>query len=421
MTRVLLVGNGAREHAIAASLHAADVELVARMSRNNPGIAGISREVSIGPLEDFASYPSLDGVDYAVIGPEAPLAAGVVDFLESRGVPCVGPNKTAARIETSKVFARQLLSDVAPGANPQFGVARSRADIMDLIEALGLENTVVKPDGLTGGKGVKIFGEHLASKDEVIDYASSLIAKDGAVVLEQKLSGIEFTVQTLVDGHRIVPMPLVRDYKRAYDNDTGPNTGSMGSYSQRDHGLSYISLSDLEEALDIMRAVVRGLAEKAGARYRGILYGQFMKTDRGIHVIEFNARYGDPEALNVLTILSDSADEVYQSLIDSRLIIPRFRNLATVCVYVVPQGYPGPDVVRDAEITIEERSQSVIYYASVYEREGRIFTTGSRALGVLATAETVEEARRRAYADVSKISGPVRYRTDIAANVREVG
>jgi len=124
MTRVLLVGNGAREHAIAASLHAADVELVARMSRNNPGIAGISREVSIGPLEDFASYPSLDGVDYAVIGPEAPLAAGVVDFLESRGVPCVGPNKTAARIETSKVFARQLLSDVAPGANPQFGVAR---------------------------------------------------------------------------------------------------------------------------------------------------------------------------------------------------------------------------------------------------------------------------------------------------------
>ncbi|MHA1741225.1 MAG: phosphoribosylamine--glycine ligase, partial [Candidatus Thorarchaeota archaeon] len=226
MTRVLLVGNGAREHAIAASLHAADVELVARMSRNNPGIAGISREVSIGPLEDFASYPSLDGVDYAVIGPEAPLAAGVVDFLESRGVPCVGPNKTAARIETSKVFARQLLSDVAPGANPQFGVARSRADIMDLIEALGLENTVVKPDGLTGGKGVKIFGEHLASKDEVIDYANSLIAKDGAVVLEQKLSGIEFTVQTLVDGHRLVPMPLVRDYKRAYDKDTGPNTGS---------------------------------------------------------------------------------------------------------------------------------------------------------------------------------------------------
>ncbi|MGQ4871252.1 MAG: phosphoribosylamine--glycine ligase [Candidatus Thorarchaeota archaeon] len=421
MTRVLLVGNGAREHAIAASLHVADVELVARMSRNNPGIASISREVSIGPLDDFTSYPSLDGVDYAVIGPEAPLAAGVVDFLEGRGVPCVGPNKTAARIETSKVFARQLLSEVAPRANPQFGVARSKEDIAELIETLGLENTVIKPDGLTGGKGVKIFGEHLASKDEVIDYASSLIAKDGVVVLEQKLSGIEFTVQTLVDGHRIVPMPLVRDYKRAHDNDTGPNTGSMGSYSQRDHGLSYISPSDLEEALDIMRAVVRGLAEKAGARYRGILYGQFMKTDRGIHVIEFNARYGDPEALNVLTILSDSADEVYQSLIDSRLIIPRFRNLATVCVYVVPQGYPGPDVVRDAEITIEEGTQSVIYYASVYEREGRIFTTGSRALGVLATAETVEEARQRAYADVSKISGPVRYRTDIAANVREVG
>ena len=419
MTQVLLVGNGAREHAIAAALHRSDVDIITRMNRNNPGIARLARNVSLGPLDDFDSYPALSGIDYAIIGPEAPLAAGVVDFLEQQGVPCIGPRARPAQIETSKVFARELLDEVAPQANPAFGIARSSGDTESLIARIGLRNVVVKPDGLTGGKGVKIFGEHLRSKEEVVAYAESLIAKEGAVVIEQRLEGIEFTVQAFVDGTHIEPMPLVRDYKRAYDGDKGPNTGSMGSYSQRDHGLSYLERGDLDAALSVMRNVVSGLRERTGFAYRGILYGQFMKTSDDIKVIEFNARFGDPEAMNVLTLMTSSFDEVCQSMIDGHLKRPEFGKAATVCVYVVPEGYPGPDVVRDAEIKIGSNLESHIYYASVYEKEGAIFTTGSRALGILATGETVTEARQKVYADVGKVSGRVRFRTDIAEGIDE--
>ncbi|MCF2138212.1 MAG: phosphoribosylamine--glycine ligase [Candidatus Thorarchaeota archaeon] len=417
MTRVLLVGNGAREHALATALHRSDVEIVSRMSRNNPGIARLSKEVLIGPLEDFGSYLDLSGIDYAVIGPEAPLALGVVDYLEQHGVPCVGPSKEPAQIETSKVFARTLLDDVAPHANPEFGIARSPSEIDDIITQIGQANIVIKPDGLTGGKGVKIFGEHLHSIDDIKNYAEGLIAKEGAVLLEERLQGIEFTMQTFVDGERLELMPLVRDYKRAFDGDQGPNTGSMGSYSQADHRLAYLEESDIDAALGIMRTTVRGLKERTGARYKGILYGQFMKTKSGVKVIEFNARFGDPEAMNVLTLLSSSMDDVCQSIVDGHVVRPTFEHLSTVCVYVVPEGYPGPDVVKDAEITIGQGLSSHIYYASVYEKDSQVYTTGSRALGVLATAPTVAEARAQAYADVQKIAGRVRFRSDIADGI----
>ncbi|MHA1770568.1 MAG: phosphoribosylamine--glycine ligase [Candidatus Thorarchaeota archaeon] len=417
MTRVLLVGNGAREHALAAALHRSDVEIVSRMSRNNPGIAQLSTEVSIGPLEAFGSYPDLRGIDYAVIGPEAPLAVGVVDYLEERGVPCVGPAKAPAQIEVSKVFARTLLNEVAPHANPEFGIARSLLEIDDIVTRIGQENIVIKPDGLTGGKGVKIFGEHLHSLDDIKSYAQELIAKDGAVLIEERLRGTEFTMQTFVDGERLELMPLVRDYKRAFDGDRGPNTGSMGSYSQADHRLSYLEEADIDAALSIMRTTVQGLKEKTGSRYKGILYGQFMKTKSGVKVIEFNARFGDPEAMNVLTLLSSSMDDVCQSIVDGHVTRPTFEQVSTVCVYVVPEGYPGPDVVRDAVLTISEGIRSHIYYASVYEDAGKVYTTGSRALGVLATGKTVAEAREQAYADVQKISGRVRFRRDIADGI----
>ncbi len=417
MTRVLLVGNGAREHAIAAALHRAGVEILARMNRNNPGIARLSAEVSLGPLDDFASFPDLTGVDYAIIGPEAPLAAGVVDYLEEHGVPCVGPRREPAKIETSKVFARSLLERIIPRANPMFGVVRDLGTVPALIEEIGLENIVVKPDGLTGGKGVKIFGEHLSSHDDVIGYTEQLLKTHEAVVIEEKLQGTEFTVQVFVDGTHIEPMPLVRDFKRAYDGDTGPNTGSMGSYSQADHSLSYLSESDINEALEIMRATVRGIQHETGLPYRGILYGQFMKTEDAIKVIEYNARYGDPEAMNVLALLKTSMDDICRSIIEGKVIRPEFESLATVCVYVVPEGYPGSNAAKDAEIKIQNDVDSHIYYASVYEKDGRVYTTGSRALGVLATGATVAEAREAAYRDVKKISGRIRYRTDIAKDI----
>ncbi len=417
MTRVLLIGNGAREHAIAAALRRSGVEIVARMKMLNPGIASLSSEVSIGRLSDVDDFPDLSKIDFAVVGPEQPLSEAVVDALEKHEIPCVGPLQAAARIETSKVFARELLSQAAPEANPDYVIIRDRDDIGPAIRQVGLKNVVVKPDGLTGGKGVKIFGEHLDTEGAVRDYAQSLLIKEGVLLIEEKLVGIEFTVQTFVDGERVVPMPLVRDYKRAYDEDRGPNTGSMGSYSQEDHHLSYLDRRDVESALRTMTRAIRMLRERHGVEYRGILYGQFIKTSNGVKVLEFNARFGDPEAMNVLALLETPADSLFWSLLYGNVMTPEFRRLATVCVYVVPEGYPGPDVARDARIVVPSTNDAQIYYASVYEQDGAVYTTGSRAVAVLAMGHSVPEARETAYRVVRGVRGRVRFRTDIGKDV----
>ena len=417
MTRVLLIGNGAREHAIARALVDSGVELVAHMELFNPGIAKLAKEVSINSILDFRKLPDLIGVDYAVIGPEAPLASGVSDFLIDQGVPCAAPGKNAAMIETSKSFARRIIQDTTPEANPEFSIVRSLDDLRKFESSIGVENIVVKPDGLTGGKGVKIFGEHLHSRAELEKYAVGELSKKGLVVLEERLEGIEFTVQAFVDGMRLVTMPLVRDYKRAYDNDRGPNTGSMGAYSTEHHGLSYVTKEDLSTAKLIMQATIEQIKKVTRTEYKGILYGQFMKTAEGIKVIEYNARFGDPEALNVLSILNSSMDVIFQQIIDGRLTDVFFDKLATVCVYVVPDGYPGPEVVKDYPIDTSVATTADLYYASVYEKEGQILTTGSRAVGVLGKGDNVVQARDNAYANASRIKGKVRYRSDIAKDV----
>jgi len=414
VTRVLLLGNGAREHAVATSLVHSGVELYAHMEQKNPGIAQLSKRVTIGSITDPKKIPDLFGVDYVFVGPEAPLASGVSDFIISQGVPCVAPNQAAGMIETSKSFARIVIEQTTPQANPKFIIARSLDDLRKFENQIGVENIVVKPNGLTGGKGVKIFGEHLSTREELEKYAIGLLTKTGVVVLEEKLQGIEFTLQSFADGSRLEFMPVVRDYKRAYDGDKGPNTGSMGSYSTSTHDMPYLTTEDLETAKTIMTATLDGIKKKSGTAFKGILYGQFMKTPAGIKVIEYNARFGDPEVMNVLSIMSSSFDEVCQRIIDGNLGKVEFENKATVCVYVVPEGYPGANVIRDSSIAVDPGGICDIFYASVYEKDGQIYTTGSRSIGVLGRGNTVSEARERAYADTKRVRGRVRFRRDIA-------
>ena len=414
MTKVLLIGSSAREHAIAMALTRSDVEIHAHMDRKNPGIAKLCKEFTIGSTTVIKQLPSLFGFDYAIIGPEAPIDVGISDFITSQGVPCIAPSKAAALIETSKSFARIVIDQTTPKANPKFKLARSLDDLRRFEKKIGVENMVVKPNGLTGGKGVKIFGEHLNSRDELERYAIDLLIKTGIVVLEEKLEGTEFTLQAFSDGEHLEFMPLVRDYKRAYDGDAGPNTGSMGSFSTPDHGLPYVTPEDLESAKEIMNATLIGIKRKAGSMFKGILYGQFMKTDSGIKVIEFNARFGDPEAMNVLSVLSTSMDEICQGIIGGNLGQVQFENKATVCVYIVPEGYPGPDVVKDSPLDLSVATTAELYHASVYEKDGQILTTGSRAIGVLGKADTVAQAREIAYSNASRIKGKVRFRSDIA-------
>ncbi|MCJ7573654.1 phosphoribosylamine--glycine ligase, partial [Candidatus Bathyarchaeota archaeon] len=217
--RVLVVGNGAREHAIAKKLAQDDIELWAAMSKRNPGIASLSRRVEIIDIDKPSDYDRFRGVDIAFIGPEAPLAAGITDHLNGLGVPVVGPVRNLARLEWSKSWARIVLEESGIPGNPEFKICRDLSEVRSFLKEH--PDVAVKPDVLTGGKGVKLTGEHLHSAGEVERYAFEMIGNNGLVVLEEKLKGREFTLQAFVDGTHVEVMPLVRDFKRAYDGDRG--------------------------------------------------------------------------------------------------------------------------------------------------------------------------------------------------------
>jgi phosphoribosylamine--glycine ligase len=411
--KVLVVGNGAREHAITKKLAEGEDEIFAVMSRMNPGIAKLAKEVRIGDITNPEIYRDLSKIDIAFIGPEAPLAAGVADRLNDLGVPVVGPTKALARLEWSKAFTREFLESQGIRGNPDFRVCRTAEDVREFCR--GHPEVAVKPDVLTGGKGVKISGEHLKTAHEVEEYALERIASDGLVVLEERLIGREFTLQAFSDGNRVEVMPLVRDFKRALDGDKGPNTGSMGSYSCPDHGLPDLSDSSVQEGVDIMKATVDSLSSSVG-RFRGVLYGGFMETDRGVYLLEYNVRLGDPEAMNVLALLRKPLIQVGWEIVDGRLSKTYFERMATVCVYLVPKGYPT-NPTENSEVRIGEIKDSQLFFASVHEEDGVIRTTGSRSIALLGLGKTVKEAREKVYNDTTNVEGELFYRKDIAANL----
>jgi len=411
--KVLVVGNGAREHAIAKKLAGEDLELVAAMPRLNPGIASLSGRVEIMNINDPAGYDRFRGLDMAFIGPEAPLAAGVSDALWGLGVPVFGPRRALARLEWSKAYARQVLDENGIEGNPRFKVCSNLGEVDEFLEAN--PEVAVKPDVLTGGKGVKVSGDHLHGVAEARAYAAERIAADGLVVLEERLRGREFTLQAFTDGRRLEVMPLVRDYKRAYDGDRGPNTGSMGSFSCPDHGLPDLPATAVEKGARIMRETIEAMAIQVGD-YMGVLYGGFMHTGDGVYLIEYNCRFGDPEAINVLSLLETPLTEVAQGIVESRVPRPVFEKAATVCVYLTPEGYPDHPL-KDQPVQIGRLAHSEAYYASVYDDGGVTRTTSSRAVALLSKGATVEEARRRVYGDVAEVKGRLHYRKDIAEGV----
>ena len=413
MMKVLVVGHGAREHAIARKLAQDDVELYAAMGRNNPGIAELSKHVEVFDILDPEPYTSFKGVDIAFIGPDPVLAAGITDRLHELEIPVVGPTKETSRLEWSKAFTREFMDDQEISGNPAYKICRTMKDIRAFLKVH--PNVAVKPDVLTGGKGVKLTGEHLHGTSEVEDYAAERIRSDGLVVLEEKLKGNEFTLQGFADGKRVEVMPMVRDFKRAYDGDKGPNTGSMGSYSCPDHGLPDVSEEAVKKGTEIMKRTIRRMSDSVD-EYKGVLYGGFMDTEDGVYLIEYNSRFGDPEAMNVLSLLQNSLLDVGWQIVDGRLTTPNFEKKATVCVYIVPEGYPV-DPKRDQPIKITTPSNSELYYASVNEEGGVIRTTGSRAIALLGKGSSIAEARGKVYGDIHCVEGEVFYRTDIGKDV----
>ncbi len=398
--KVLVVGGGGREHALAAALHRSGAELYSAMRNNNPGIARLAREVRLVKETDVAAvvdFAKAAAVEMAVMGPEAPLEAGLVDALQARGIDCVGPTRAAARLETSKSFARELMQRNGVPGNLRFASFTDLGEAKRFVRDAGFE-LAIKPVGLTGGKGVKVQGEHLKTVEEADAYLEEIFGHGiggGSVILEERAVGEEFTLQVFCDGRTVVPMPLVQDHKRAYEGDTGPNTGGMGSYSAEDHLLPFVKDADQQAALEIIRRTVEAMARE-GHPYRGVLYGQFMLTRDGPRVIEFNARFGDPEAMNVLSILETPFLEVCQGIVDGSLSTNvSFARKATVCKYVVPSGYgtrPQAGKVIEVDEDAITREGARAYYAMVDQEDGRILTTTSRAVGVVGIDDTIQAA-----------------------------
>jgi len=412
--KMLVVGGGGREHAIARALSRnKETELYAVMARQNPGIARLcsryllERETRVDSVAAFALKES---IDYAIIGPEAPLEAGVVDRLEADGIPCMGPSRAAARLETDKAFCREMMAHHGIAGCPRYRIFREAEDAVRFLETHD-GDLAVKPAGLTGGKGVRIMGEHL-DRSGAIEYIRSLSSD---IVLEERLVGEEFTLQAFTDGVHLVPMPLVQDHKRAYEGDEGPNTGGMGSYSMPDHGLPFVTESDRRRALGIMQSAVSAMGE-AGTPYRGILYGQFMNTRDGPMVIEFNARFGDPEAMNVLSLLETDLVDIIERAVEGTLSggRVRFSAQATVCKYLVPEGYPESPVTGQPVIP-GAYEPALLYYANVEEKDGVLFTQSSRTMAFVGVAATLAEAEEIAERAAAGVKGRVRHRRDIGS------
>lgn len=418
MKTVLLISNGAREHALGEALMRSPqgCTLAVFAKAKNPGLMDLAEHYEVAPLDDreaLKAFVEKVNPDFAIIGPEAPLVDGTVDFLEELGVMSVGPHQKLAQLEGSKSYTRNLLTDYSIPGNPEFQTFTSGEGIREYMEMLG--EYVVKADGLHGGKGVKLSGEHLASIDEGVAYAKECIASDGRVVIEEKFVGEEFSFICLTDGTTVVPCPITQDHKRAYEGDQGPNTGGMGSYGDADGSLPFLTDEDYDEALKITEHVVQRLGEKEGKPYKGIIYGGYITTKKGVRLIEFNARFGDPEAMNILPLLTTDFVEVCMAIIDERLheLDVEFEEKATVVKYVVPEGYPT-DSVKDEAVEIGELPDNVkCYFASVDAREGGLYLGGSRAIGMVGMGATLAEAEAAAQRGAEKVKGPVFYRKDI--------
>lgn len=418
--RILLIGNGGREHAIADALMRSnqDVKLYAVMSAKNPGIAKLCDEYKISDLTNFIAMKDIVvkmRPHFAIIGPEAPLEAGISDFLAEYKVPAFGPTKVLAQLETSKSFTRDIMEKYDVPGRIKHKSFTTMEGVEDFLNELG--EVVIKPDGLTGGKGVKVQGDHFKTLDEGLEYCQQLISKKNKIIIEEKLVGEEFSLQSFVSGATVVDCPAAQDHKRAYEDDKGPNTGGMGSYSSENHSLPMLEPEDLEFAHSVTVQMASALMKECGEAYKGIMYGGFMKTKTGVKLLEYNARFGDPEAMNVLVLLKTDFVKVCEAVVEGKLdrIKIEFENKATVCKYAVPEGYPTKPV-KGEKIDLSKvgaGNDVKVYYASVDEKNGELIMLGSRAVAVVGIGNSISEAEGKSEFAVSRIRGPVFHRSDI--------
>ncbi|MCA9370642.1 MAG: phosphoribosylamine--glycine ligase [Candidatus Peregrinibacteria bacterium] len=420
--KVLLLSLAARGHAIADALARSPQkpEIISVVPAKNPGIATLASQMYTADLMDFDAVLDIakkEQPDFAFVAPDDPIGAGLVDALEEIGIPSVAPKKALARIEASKGFTRDLLTKHRIDASPAYQVFTENDEIsirsfIDELEG----NYVVKYDALKGGKGVKVSNEHLQSIDEGVAYALECIEECGRVVIEEKLIGVEFSLISFVSGTQVVDTPAIQDHKRAFEGDTGPNTGGMGTYSDSNHSLPFLTDTHLSRAKELNRLVAKALKDECGEPYKGILYGGFIATKKGVQLIEYNARFGDPEALNILPLLESDFVDICTAIIHGELTedLVRFANKATVCKYITPDCYPESKDRKGEEVSFPEIPENArIFYGDIAETDGKLTLGGSRTAGIVGIGDTIEEAEQIAQQICEKVQGPVRFRNDI--------
>ena len=344
MYKILVVGSGAREHAIIKSLNRSSYqkEIYCIASNMNPGINELCEDITINDINNCSSvvrYAQEKNVQMAIIGPENPLAAGVSDALWNCNIKVVGPKKDMAQIETSKSFTRDLFKKYQILGGAQYKTFYSMDGVSEFLQQLG-NDYVVKFDGLAGGKGVKVSGEHLTNNNDAIDYCQEIIDSGGKFVIEEKFVGEEFSLMSFCDGKSLKHMPIVQDHKRAYEGDSGPNTGGMGTYTDVNHSLPFLTINDVKQAKAMNKATIKALGEKCNEQYKGILYGGFIATADGVKLIEYNARLGDPEAMNVLSLIETDFIDICYAITDGTLdrINVQFKDsLSCYIIYKDPE------------------------------------------------------------------------------------
>jgi phosphoribosylamine--glycine ligase len=413
--RVLVIGNGGREHAICWKLRQSPLIKELYAAPGNAGIASVADRVPIGPSDtiELADFAQQLKIDLTVVGPELPLTLGIVDEFQKRGLPIFGPNRLAAELEGSKVFSKEFMRKYGiPTATAQ--ACSSFTECEDYLKEHPYPQ-VIKADGLAGGKGVAIVANHEEARAYLREVFEGRVFGNAGdrVLIEEYLEGEEISFMAITDGTKIAPLAPAKDYKKAFDGDRGPNSGGMGSHSPA------VVLTG-ETAAEIMRSVVRPTVqgmEAEGRRYSGCLFVGLMLTKDGPKVLEYNCRFGDPETQSQLIRLEDDLlkvflDVAHGSLSETRL---QWKKEAAACVVVAAREYPG-DVTKGNEITIDpiDDESVVLFHSGTEMSDGKMYNVAGRVISVCAHAPTLEEALKRAYDAAPKVRfDGARYRQDI--------
>ena len=415
--RVLILGSGGREHALAWKIAQSPKVNKIYCAPGNAGTASVAENIDISPdnIQALLNFALIKGIGLTVVGPEQPLVKGIADSFEESGLRVFGPSQRAAEIEGSKVFCKDLMK--------KYGIPTARYESFNSLDQVKLftkedEPVVVKASGLASGKGVVLCrnGKEARSAIQSIMQGKVFGNAGDQVVIEEFLTGQEVSLLAFTDGKTILPLESAQDHKAAFDDDKGPNTGGMGAYSP-----APIFTDELKKKVvdDIMIPTVRAMA-KEGRYYRGILYAGLMLTESGPKVLEFNARFGDPETQPIMMRIKNDIVPIFEACIDGTLATQtlQWKPESTVCVVMAAKGYPG-SYEKGNEITglnLNENQQAMVFHAGTKLDNGKVLTNGGRVLGVTALGLNINQAIKNAYSVVDKIKWDgIHFRKDIGS------